>query len=167
MSYILFAVICSNHRISVNATNWIMLYRSIAHNCRWWNKCWMNNYHYLRHWGWTKWLTFCITTPLDAHFNFAGVCAKALVNKCIAQFAIWWVLGYLFTKKTVSYGYQDPLYKPKTVWRPSQFYNGNPYANKTVSYWCIEALNLFSSSYNILPMYFTYFFNPRVNSHPI
>ena len=34
----------------------------------------------------------------------------------------------LFTKKTPSYGYRDPHYKPKTVWRPSQVYNGNPYS---------------------------------------
>ena len=28
--------------------------------------------------------------------------------------------GSLFTKKALSYGYRDPQYKPKTVWRPSQ-----------------------------------------------
>ena len=33
----------------------------------------------------------------------------------------------LFTKMTPSYGYRDPHYKPKTVWRPSQVYNGNHY----------------------------------------
>ena len=31
--------------------------------------------------------------------------------------------GPLFTKKTPSYGYRDPHYIPKTVWRPSQVYN--------------------------------------------
>ena len=41
--------------------------------------------------------------------------------------------GPLFTKKTPSYGYRDPHYKPKTVWRPSQVYNGNPYTDKTAS----------------------------------
>ena len=41
--------------------------------------------------------------------------------------------GPLFTKKTPSYGYRDPHYKPKTVWRPSQVYNGNPHTDKTVS----------------------------------
>ena len=41
--------------------------------------------------------------------------------------------GPLFTKKTSSYGYRDPHYKPKTVWRPSQVYNGNPYTDKTAS----------------------------------
>ena len=41
--------------------------------------------------------------------------------------------GPLFTKKTPSYGYRDPHDKPKTVWRPSQVYNGNPYTDKTVS----------------------------------
>ena len=30
-------------------------------------------------------------------------------------------------------GYRDPHYKPKTVWRPSQVYNGNPYTDKTAS----------------------------------
>ena len=34
--------------------------------------------------------------------------------------------GPLFTK-TPSYGYRDYNYKPKTVWRPAQVYNGNPY----------------------------------------
>ena len=41
--------------------------------------------------------------------------------------------GPLFTKKTPSYGYRDPDDKPKTVWRPSQVYNGNPYTDKTAS----------------------------------
>ena len=34
--------------------------------------------------------------------------------------------------------YRNPHYKLKTVWRPSQVYNGNPYANKMVSSWWIE-----------------------------
>ena len=38
--------------------------------------------------------------------------------------------GPLFTKKTPSYGYRDPHYKPKTVWRPSQVYNGNSYTDR-------------------------------------
>ena len=29
--------------------------------------------------------------------------------------------------------YENPNYKPETVWRPSQVYNGKPYGNKTVS----------------------------------
>ena len=41
--------------------------------------------------------------------------------------------GPLFTKKTPSYGYRDPHFKPKTVWRPPQVYNGNPYTDKTAS----------------------------------
>ena len=48
--------------------------------------------------------------------------------------------GPLFTKKTPSYGYRDPHDKPKTVWRPSQVYNGNPYTDKTASSSWIEAL---------------------------
>ena len=39
----------------------------------------------------------------------------------------------LFTEKTPSYGYRDPHYKAKTVWRPFQVYNGNPYTDKTAS----------------------------------
>ena len=31
-----------------------------------------------------------------------------------------------------SYGYKNPLYKPKTVWQPSQVYNGNFYNMETV-----------------------------------
>ena len=41
-------------------------------------------------------------------------------------------------KKTPSYWYRDPHYKPKTVWRPSQVYNGKPYTDKMASYeWII------------------------------
>ena len=39
-------------------------------------------------------------------------------------------VGSLFTKKMLSYGYRDPNYKPKTVWRPSQVYDRNPYTDK-------------------------------------
>ena len=41
--------------------------------------------------------------------------------------------GPLVTKKTPYYGYRDPYNKPKTVWWPSQVYNGNPYTDKTAS----------------------------------
>ena len=41
--------------------------------------------------------------------------------------------GPLFTKNSPSYGYRDPHYKPETVWRPSQVYNGNTYTDKTAS----------------------------------
>ena len=34
---------------------------------------------------------------------------------------------------TPSYVYRNPLYKPKTVWRPSQVYNDNLYIHKTAS----------------------------------
>ena len=50
-----------------------------------------------------------------------------------------YIAGPLFTKKTPSYGYRDPHYKPKTVWRPSQLYNGNPYTDKTASSQWIKA----------------------------
>ena len=33
----------------------------------------------------------------------------------------------LFIKNTPFYGYRNPHYKPKTVSRPSQVYNGNPF----------------------------------------
>ena len=36
--------------------------------------------------------------------------------------------------KTPSYGYRNPHYKPKMVWRPSQVYNGNPYIDEMVSF---------------------------------
>ena len=39
------------------------------------------------------------------------------------------ISGPLFTKKTPSYGYRDPHDKHRTVWRPSQVYNGNPYTD--------------------------------------
>ena len=40
--------------------------------------------------------------------------------------------GKHWPKQMPSYGYRNPHYKPKTVWRPSKIYNGNPYANKMV-----------------------------------
>ena len=42
-------------------------------------------------------------------------------------------LGFYFTKQVPPYGHRNPHYKPKTVWYPSQVYNGNPFTNKTVS----------------------------------
>ena len=60
---------------------------------------------------------------------------KSLWNMTI----IWHQPGPLFTKKTPSYGYRNPHDKPKTAWRPSQVYNGNPYTDKTVFSYCIEA----------------------------
>ena len=42
--------------------------------------------------------------------------------------------GHLISKKIQSYYYRDPHYKPKTVWRPSQFYNWNLYTNKAEQY---------------------------------
>ena len=39
----------------------------------------------------------------------------------------------VLTKQTPSYGCTNPHCKFKKVWWPSQFYNGNLYANKTVS----------------------------------
>ena len=54
--------------------------------------------------------------------------------------------GPLFTKKTPSYGYRDPHYKPKTVGRPSQVYNGDPYTDNTAFSQWIEALNMLPNS---------------------
>ena len=69
--------------------------------------------------------------------------------------------GPLFTKKTPSYGYRDPYYKPKTVWRPSQVYNGNSYTDKTASSQWIEAqvgteLWLGKNSHQTLPLALSY-----------
>ena len=50
----------------------------------------------------------------------------------------------LFTKKTPSHWYRYPHYKPKTVWRPSQVYNGNPYTSKEASSSRTEALHITS-----------------------
>ena len=41
--------------------------------------------------------------------------------------------GPLFTKKTPSYQYRDSHYKPETVVRLSEVYNGDPYTRKTAS----------------------------------
>ena len=45
----------------------------------------------------------------------------------------WNFSGHLFTKKTPSYWYRDSRYKPETVVRPSEVYNGDPYTHKTAS----------------------------------
>ena len=42
-------------------------------------------------------------------------------------------LGPLFTEKMPSYQYRDSHYKPETVVRPSQVYNGDPYTRKMAS----------------------------------
>ena len=47
--------------------------------------------------------------------------------------------GPLFAKKTPSYQYRDSHYKPETVVRPSQVYNGDSYTRKTASSYWIEA----------------------------
>ena len=41
--------------------------------------------------------------------------------------------GYLVTKMTPFYSYKNSHHKRKTVWRPSQVYDKNPYNNKAVS----------------------------------
>ena len=38
-----------------------------------------------------------------------------------------------------AYGFMGPHYKPTTLWWPPQFYNENPFANKTVASYWIEA----------------------------
>ena len=52
--------------------------------------------------------------------------------------------GILFTKKTQFYRRSNPHYKPKTVWRPSRVYNGNPYTNKRV-YFSVSRPELYYS----------------------
>ena len=42
--------------------------------------------------------------------------------------------GSLFIKKKLAYWYKDSHYKPETVARPSQVYNGDSYARKTASF---------------------------------
>ena len=62
-------------------------------------------------------------------FNFIG---KSTSSTSAGTVTTRLYLGPLFTIKTPSYGYKNPHYKPKTFWWPSQVYNRNPYANKTV-----------------------------------
>ena len=52
-----------------------------------------------------------------------------------------WKDSLYFTEKTPSYRCKNPHYKPKTVWWPSQVYNGNPYTSKMVSSWWSETLD--------------------------
>ena len=78
-------------------------------------------------------------SPASYHLSPASVSCVSLVAWNNVKI-LWYQLGeilrlqrdpWLFTKKTPCYGYRDPHYKPKTVWRPSQVYNGNPYTDKT------------------------------------
>ena len=70
----------------------------------------------------------------QGHEKVPSICAKEKLCgstwKPISQTETWHLefgtntmlvaeYGPLFTKKTPSYGYRDPHYKPKTVWRPS------------------------------------------------
>ena len=57
---------------------------------------------------------------------------KKRINRLNTMYQNREIPGSLFSTKTPSYGYRDPHDKPKTVWRPSQVYNGNPYTDKTV-----------------------------------
>ena len=51
---------------------------------------------------------------------------------------LYWNTGPLFTKMTPSYWYQEAYrgshYKPETIVRPSQGYNGDSYTHKTASF---------------------------------
>ena len=53
--------------------------------------------------------------------------------------------GHQFTK-TQSHWYSDSHYKPETVVRPSQVYNGDSYTPKTASFQWIKALTVHDSS---------------------
>ena len=55
------------------------------------------------------------------------------IVKKISEPGSWQLPGPLFTKKTPSYQYRDSHYKPETVVRPSEVYNGDPYTHKTAS----------------------------------
>ena len=68
--------------------------------------------------------------------------------------------GPLFTKKDlVLHRYRNPHYKPETVWRLSQVYNGNPYTDKMhllthwgrATYICISNLTIIGSDNGLLP----------------
>ena len=58
------------------------------------------------------------------HMAFWNFCLKSQYNV---------IHGLLFIKMTPSYGYRAPHEKPKTVWRPPNVYNGNPYTDNTAS----------------------------------
>ena len=77
--------------------------------------------------------------------NFRGGFAKQLL-----KVGHGWVIDTHInsTENTSYYGYKNPDYKPKPVWRLSHVHNGNPYINacKTSSK-RIEAQFLFSHSY--------------------
>ena len=70
---------------------------------------------------------------LYENFKITRTNKKLMVTVLMDSEGVIHEAGPLFTKKTPSYGYRDPYYKPKTVWRPSQVYNGNPYTDKTAS----------------------------------
>ena len=65
--------------------------------------------------------------------DIAPVGARTFVGTDMTEIEPRIYTGPLFTKKMPSYGYRDPHHKPKTVWRLSQVYFGNPYTDKTAS----------------------------------
>ena len=67
------------------------------------------------------------------HYNFRVSSVSETIRCRFYKMPFSATPGPPFTNKTPSYGYRDAHDKPKTVWRPSQVYNGNPYTDKTAS----------------------------------
>ena len=140
--------LCSGFRYCVTLINWGFEISeskmkcfsiSVSHN-ELWSTCWMWHISQQPVSVGTTILVAChprqVTAPhlrIDFSFKYLGlpVSYNDLTEwVCISLEA---QPGPLFTKKTPSYGYRNPHYKPETVWGPSQVYNGNPYTDKTAS----------------------------------
>ena len=73
----------------------------------------------------------CMQTVSDINYallvsNFRDEISSWYIGICQRWVAVLYITGPLVTKKTPSYEYVNPRYQPKTVWRFSQVYNGNP-----------------------------------------
>ena len=75
-----------------------------------------------------KLLSGDVSREITCWYRSGGRMFKLFVDSILVNHNTW----PLYSKKTSSYGYRNPHYKPKTVWRPSQVYNGNPYTKMTM-----------------------------------
>ena len=80
-------------------------------------------------------MSYWLFSARQQYLQCVGNGGTAVLHYAMGMSSVKWnhYTGPLFTKKTPSYGYRNPHYKPKTVWRQSQVYNGNSYTDQTAS----------------------------------
>ena len=92
---------------------------------------------------WSRVLFFVCSFQLKLWLNYSESRSKLIS---------WVKSGLLFVQKKPSYGSGDRHYKPKTVWRPPQVYDGNPRINKVVCSLWIEAQIYYLNQYSMSPL---------------